>query len=124
MNDEQKSKCSYIIHSCAAGAGVGNVVPVPGLGIAADMTAMTTMAVSLCSVFGGNIPQEAAKSLAIAAMKRTLLKQPIRVIAKELGKLVPFAGSVFAASISAGMVEAAGWTLAHELDKKSSEGSL
>jgi len=121
MTPEQESKCHAIIHSCAAGAGAGNLVPIPGTGIAADMLAMTTMAVSLCSVFGGNITNETAKSLAIAALKNTALKMPIRVITKELAKFIPFAGSVFACAVSAGMVEAAGWTLAKELEAKASK---
>ena len=118
MTPEQKSKCHTIIHSCAAGAGLGNVVPVPGLGIAADMAAMAAMATALCAVFGGSITKEAAKTLAIAAMKRTMLQMPIRTITKEAGKIIPYFGSMFAASVSVGMVEAAGWVLAKELDDK------
>lgn len=45
------------------------------------------------------------QDLAIAAFKKQLLKQPIQSIAKESGKLIPFAGSAVAASVSAGMLE-------------------
>ena len=54
----------------------------------------------------------AAWAMAIDALKKTLLKQPVKVIAKELSKIIPFFGSVFAATVSVGLVEAAGWTLA------------
>jgi uncharacterized protein (DUF697 family) len=79
---------------------------------------MTTMAMSLCAVLGGNISQEAAKTLAIATLKNTMLKQPIRTLAKELSKLVPGLGQVVAPSIAVVMIEAAGWVLASELESK------
>lgn len=119
MTENQETKCHAIIHSHAVAAGAGNAVPVPGLGIAADMVTMTSMCMSLCAVFGGNITEEAAKTLAIAAMKNTMLKQPIKTATKELAKFIPFLGSVVAPSISIVMIEAAGWTLAKELEQKS-----
>lgn len=119
MTENQETKCHAIIHSHAVAAGAGNAVPVPGLGIAADMVTMTSMCMSLCAVFGGNITEEAAKTLAIAAMKNTMLKQPIKTATKELAKFIPFLGSVVAPSISIVIIEAAGWTLAKELEQKS-----
>lgn len=118
MTNEQETKCHAIIHSHAAAAAAGNALPVPGLGIAADMVAMTSMAMSLCAVFGGSLTEEAAKALAIAAVKNTMLKQPIKTLTKELSKLIPLLGQVVAPSISAVMLEAAGWTLAKELEAK------
>jgi uncharacterized protein (DUF697 family) len=118
MNKNQKKKCHAIIHSHAVAAAAGNAVPIPGLGLAADMVAMSTMTMSLCAVFGGNISQEAAKTLAIAAMKNTMLKQPIRTLAKELSKIVPGLGQVVAPSIALVMIEAAGWVLANDLEIK------
>ena len=53
------------------------------------------MAMSLAAVFGGSVTEEAAKGLAVAALKRTALKQPIKNISKELAKLIPFAGLGF-----------------------------
>lgn len=118
MTDDQKTKCHAIIHSHAVAAAAGNAVPVPGLGLAADLVTMTTMTMSLCAVFGGNISQEAAKTLAIAALKNTMLKQPIKTLTKELSKLVPGLGQVVAPSIAVVMIEAAGWVLATDLEKK------
>ena len=37
---------------------------------------------------------------------------------KELSKFIPFLGSIVAPSISVVMIEAAGWTLAKELEHK------
>lgn len=121
MTGAQKNKCHAIIHSHAVAAAAGNTVPVPGLGIAADMITMATMAMSLCAVFGGNISQEAAKTLAIATLKNTMLKQPIKTLTKELSKLVPFLGQIVAPSIAVVMIEAAGWVLAKELETKFSK---
>lgn len=121
MTEDQEKKCHAIIHSHAVAAAAGNAVPVPGLGIAVDMITMTTMCMSLCSVFGGNISEEAAKGLAIAAMKNTMLKQPIKTATKELSKIIPFLGPTLAAGISVAMLESAGWVLAKELDAKFSK---
>ena len=118
MTPDQESKCHKIIHSHAIVAAAGNAIPVPGLGIATDMVTMTTMCTSLCAVFGGNMTEAAAKAMAIAAIKNTMLKQPIKTIAKELSKLIPGLGSVVAPTISVALLEAAGWTLAKELEQK------
>lgn len=118
MTEDQKKKCHVIIHSHAAAAAAGNAFPVPGLGVAVDLITMATMTTVLCAVFGGNISTEAAKTMAIAALKNTALKQPIRTLTKELSKLVPGLGQVVAPSIAVVMLEAAGWILAGELEKK------
>lgn len=118
MTEDQKTKCRTIIHSHAVVAAAGNAVPVPVLGIAVDVVTMTTMTMSLCAVFGGNMTEEAAKALALATMKNTMLKQPIRTMAKELSKLVPGLGSLVAPSIAVVMLEAVGWALASDLERK------
>lgn len=118
MTAEQEKKCHVIIHSAAAGAGAGNLIPVPGTGIAADVVAMTMMAMSLASVFNGNITQEVAKAMGIAAIKNTMLKQPIRVLTKEISKLIPFVGQAVGPALSIAMMEAAGWALAKDMALK------
>ncbi len=123
MTEDQEKKCHAIIHSHAVAAAAGNAVPVPGLGVAVDLVTMTTMTMSLCAVFGGNISESAAKTLAIAALKNTMLKQPIRTLTKELSKLIPGLGQLVAPSISVVMIEAAGWVLAKELETKFAEAT-
>lgn len=121
MTEDQKTKCHAIIHGHAIAAAASNAVPVPGLGVAADLITMTTMTMGLCSVFGGNVTESAAKTMAIAALKSTMLRQPIRVATKELSKLIPGLGQIVAPSISVAMIEAAGWTLAEELAAKAGQ---
>lgn len=118
MTEDQEKKCRKIIHSYAAVAAAGNAAPVPGLGIAVDMVAMTSMCVSLCAVFGGSLTEEAVKGLAVTTIKNKMLKQPITTMAKELSKFIPFLGQAVAPSISVVMLEAAGWTLAKKLESK------
>ena len=118
MTSDHEKKCHAIIHSHAVAAAAGNAVPVPGVGIAADLVTMTSMTMSLCAVFGGNISEQAAKTLAIAALKNTMLKQPIKTLTKELSKLVPGLGQIVSPSIAIVMIEAAGWVLAKELEAK------
>jgi len=50
-----------------------------------------------------------------------MLKQPIRVIAKELSKLIPGLGQIVAPTISVIMVEAAGWAIAKDLERQFSK---
>lgn len=119
MTPEQQNKCHVIIHAAAVAAGGGNAVPVPGLGIAVDVATMAAMATSLATVFGGSITEEVAKGLAVTALKDTVLKQPMKVIAKELSKLVPGLGQVVAPLVSVVIIEAAGWALANDMDKRS-----
>lgn len=125
MTDEEKSKCRKIIHGHAAAAAAGNLVPVPGVGIAVDTVTMTTMAMALASVFGGSITESVAKNMATAAIIATIKKQPLRVITKEISKVLPFIGQLVAPSISVAMLESAGWLLADDLsaerDKKNNE---
>lgn len=116
MTNEEKSKCHMIIHAAAAAAGAGNIVPIPGLGAAADMVTMTTMAISLAAVFGKELTNAAARGAAYAALKKVILTQPVRYATKELVKFIPWIGSMVAASISVALTEAAGWQLAQEFD--------
>lgn len=118
MDEVTKKTCHKIIHTHAAAAAAGNALPAPGLGVAVDIVTMTTMTMSLCAALGGSITEEAAKAMAIAAIKNTMLKQPIKTITKELSKLIPFLGQVVEPSISVVMLEAAGWSLATDLYNK------
>jgi uncharacterized protein (DUF697 family) len=118
MTPQQTKQCRAIIHTHAAAAAAGNAVPVPGLGVATDMVSMVSMTMSLCGVFGGSITKEAARALSIATVKNTMLRQPIKVITKEVSKFVPLVGMLVAPTISVVMLEAAGWSIARELEQR------
>ena len=74
MTEEQKTRCHAIIHSAAVAAGGGNVVPIPGVGLAADTAALVGMAIGLAGVFGQSLPESVAKAMAVDTLKKTLLK--------------------------------------------------
>jgi len=116
MTNEQRVQCHAIIHAAAVAAGGSNAVPVPVLGVAADMAALVGMAVGLASVFGECLTEDAAKKMSIEALKRALLDHPVKVLSKELVKIIPFFGSVYAATVSVGLVETAGWNMVSELE--------
>ena len=116
MTNEDKAKCHMIIHAASATAGAGNLVPMPGLGVAADMVSMTTMAISLAAVFGKELTQAAARGMGYASLKKVILAQPVRYATKELAKFIPWIGSAIAAGLSVTLTEAAGWQLAQEFD--------
>lgn len=121
MTDEEKRKCSKIIHFHAATAAAGNLVPIPGVGLAADTVTMTTMAMALAAVFGGSITESVAKNMAINSIVSAIKKQPVKVIAKEISKVVPLVGQLVAPSISVAMLESAGWLLANDLAEERSK---
>lgn len=121
MTKEETTKCHAIIHTHAAACGGANLAPIPGLGVAADLITMTTMTMALSAVFGCSITEQVAKGMAIAAIKNTMLKQPIKTATRELSKLIPFVGQLVAPSIGVAMIEAAGWQIANELDNNRSK---
>jgi len=82
------------------------------------MVVMTAMSAGLASVIGGNINEQVARGMAVAALKNTMLKQPVKTLTKELSKLVPYLGLVVAPTLSAALVEAAGWTIAQDLAQR------
>jgi len=118
MKKIEQKKCHHIIHTSAIAAAGGNLIPVPGLGIATDVLAMTAMTMSLAAVFGANLSQEAAKGLTVLTLKKTILKQPMKVVAKELSKLIPGAGQLVAPAMTVALIEATGWAIAKDLEKK------
>ena len=79
---------------------------------------MGSMCMCLAAVFGGSITEEVAKGLAIAALKRTLLKHPVKVATKEFVKLIPGLGQLVAPALSVVMIEAAGWSMAKDLEQR------
>ena len=60
MTEAQRQRCKRIIHSWSAAAGAGNLSPIPGTGLAADVTALAMMARELAGVFGEDKPAAAA----------------------------------------------------------------
>lgn len=118
MTDSEKRKCRAIIHSHAVMAGAGNLLPIPGTGLAADTITMTTMAMALASVFGGSITESVAKTMAINAIISTLKKNTVKTFVKEITKVVPLLGQMVSPAISVAMLESAGWSLANQLDEE------
>lgn len=116
MTEEQRKKCHAIIHSCAVADGAGNLIPVPGTGFAADIVALTTMAMSLSAVFGKDLAKSVAKATAIAALKKTILRSPMKTLTKEAAKIIPYGGQAVSSTISVAMAEAAGWSIAYDLE--------
>lgn len=119
MTSEQERKCHAIIHTAAVAAGGGNLVPIPGAGVAVDTVALAGMVMSLAVVFGGRMEYAAAEAMAVQAFKQTILKAPLRYIAKELSKLIPGLGQIVAPAASIAIIEATGWAIAGQLDRES-----
>lgn len=111
MTTEQHGKCHAIIHTAAAAAGTANLSVIPGVGIAGDMVAMTTMTMGLAAVFGGSIKYDKAKDIVIGELKKVT---PQKSSIKLLSKFVPGVK----AAVSVGTVETTGWELAKRFEKE------
>ena len=124
MTDSEKKKCHAIIHSHAVMAGAGNLLPIPGTGLAADTVTMTTMAMALASVFGGSITESVARNMAVNAIIAAVKKNAVKTLVKEVSKVVPILGQIISPSISVAMLESAGWSLANQLDEERTQKLL
>lgn len=116
MTDAEKNKCHAIIHSHAVLAAAGNVIPLPGTGLAADTITMTTMAMALASALGGSITESVARNMAINAIVAAVKKNAVKTFVKEAAKIIPGIGQIVSPAISVAMLESAGWSLANQLD--------
>ncbi|MBP5464469.1 MAG: hypothetical protein J6Y13_04770, partial [Treponema sp.] len=76
------------------------------------------MAMALSAVLGGQIEENVAKNIAIAALKRTVFKQPLKTLTKEASKIIPLLGQIIAPAVSVTMLESAGWSMAKELERR------
>ena len=64
------------------------------------------------------IISEVAREIAITALKKQIAAQPVRYVSKELLKFVPGLGNALSSVISAGLMEAAGWRIAADFDRR------
>lgn len=117
MTTEQREKCKVTIHSHATIMSAANLVPIPAVGIAADMTGMVTMTMALGAIFGISVTAESAKNAALAAFKRQLAKQA----GKQIIKIIPVAGWLISAGMTFALVESVGWEMAARFYRESRE---
>lgn len=84
MTEEQRKKCHIIIHSHAAAAAAGNAIPIPGVGIAADLVTMTTMTLALSKIFEADTATTA--KITIQKVGPKVIGQATHEIAKKFVK--------------------------------------
>jgi uncharacterized protein (DUF697 family) len=113
MTPEQENQCKTIIKAHVIAAKASNAAPVPGLSIAADLVALTTMTLALSKIFGAELTLDSAKDLVIATLKESALKQ-IKQPGKLFGKLVPGFGK----APDENEIETTAWALAKEIEQK------
>ena len=114
MTAGEKEKCQYIIHTAAvAAAGVG-LAPIPGADTMPLMGIQGAMIVGLATVFKIPITQAVAKDMAKAAV----VGQAGKLLAGQLAKLIPVAGSAVNATVAAGLTEKLGWDIAEEFSNR------
>jgi uncharacterized protein (DUF697 family) len=111
MTDNQLSQCHQIIHSHAAIAASGNLIPVPGSDFAVDTAAMTSMTMLLAGALGRDITEDMARNMVIVYLKRQIAKR----VTKGIIKFIPVLGTGTAIAMSVAMIEGAGWAMVNEL---------
>ena len=123
MNSQQKSACRVIIHTAAASAS-STLIPVPFTGFAVDAAVMVAMVMNLARVFhlDTTMDEDLAKGLAIAALKKQLLKHPVKYLTREFSKTLPMAGTAISGGLSLALTEAAGWKIAEQFSREIAYG--
>ena len=119
MNSQQKSECHVIIHTAAAASASSALIPVPFTGFAVDAAVMVAMVMNLARVFhlDSTVNEDLAKGLAIAALKKQLLKHPVKYLTREFSKTLPMAGTAISGGLSLMLTEAAGWKIAEQFSR-------
>ncbi|WP_406040213.1 hypothetical protein [Succinimonas sp.] len=123
MNSQQKSACHVIIHTAAAASASSTLIPVPFTGFAVDAAVMVAMVMNLARVFhlDTTMDEDLAKGLAIAALKKQLLKHPVKYLTREFSKTLPMAGTAISGGLSLALTEAAGWKIAEQFSRNAGE---
>ena len=123
MNSQQKSECHVIIHTAAAASASSTLIPVPLTGFAVDAVVMVAMVMNLARVFhlDSTVDEDLAKGLAIAALKKQLLKHPVKYLTREFSKTLPMAGTAISGGLSLALTEAAGWKIAEQFSRNAGE---
>ncbi len=123
MNSQQKSECHVIIHTAAAASASSTLIPVPLTGFAVDAVVMVAMVMNLARVFhlDSTVDEDLAKGLAIAALKKQLLKHPVKYLTREFSKTLPMAGTAISGGLSLALTEAAGWKIAEQFARNAGE---
>jgi uncharacterized protein (DUF697 family) len=124
MNSQQKSECHVIIHTAAAASASSTLIPVPLTGFAVDAVVMVAMVMNLARVFhlDSTVDEDLAKGLAIAALKKQLLKHPVKYLTREFSKTLPMAGTAISGGLSLMLTEAAGWKIAEQFSREIAYG--
>ncbi|WP_406040225.1 hypothetical protein [Succinimonas sp.] len=119
MNSQQKSECRVIIHTAAAASASSTLIPVPLTGFAVDAAVMVAMVMNLSRVFhlDTTVNEDLARGMAIAAVKKQLLKHPIKYLTREFSKTLPMAGTAISGGLSLALTEAAGWKIAEQFSR-------
>ena len=119
MNSQHKSECHVIIHTAAAASASSTLIPVPFTGFAVDAAVMVAMVMNLARVFhlDSTVNEDLAKGLAIAALKKQLLKHPVKYLTREFSKTLPMAGTAISGGLSLMLTEAAGWKIAEQFSR-------
>lgn len=114
MTEEQKIKCSTIIHAAsisAGGVGAG-LAQIPGSDNAVITPIQLTMTIALGKVFGVKLTESAA----MAALGSGATSTVGRTVSQVLVGWVPGIGNAINAATAAGLTETLGWILAKGFD--------
>lgn len=121
MPKELEKKCQVAIHSAATASAAAGAIPIPMSDAVPITAAQIAMIVALGKVFGVEISQSVAKSIAGVG----ITQQAGRAVASNLLKMIPGAGTVIGgvigASTAAALTEALGWIIADDFFRMSKE---
>ena len=110
LNNELKTKCSYIIHTAAASAGAVGLSPIPG----SDAPVILTIQVSMLIALGNTLQVPLTKHFATSLAKQ----QTGKLLAGKIDKTIPLFGSVVNGAVAAGITETLGWDFVNKYIKQ------
>lgn len=134
MLDHKTAVAKKIVHLYAATAAAASAVPIPGVGIAADISTVIAMNLQVANCFNIDVESDDPRVMTTVGpllsglqsyMSREgviLLLKPMagRSFLKESSKFIPIFGSAVAAATSAGMVEFLGRQAIRDFHKAAS----
>ena len=126
--EDIKEEASKYINKVAAGSGIANAIPLPGIGEGYDITMMIKAMKTIAGKYGldddqvDSYPEEIrvaiyevaketatkliGKKLTEAAVKAVLKKMGTRFATKSVLRFVPIVGQIASGAISAGLMKA------------------
>lgn len=125
--EEKRQNAKTIIHKSALAAASGNIIPIPGVGFAADIGAIISMNQRVKGLYAlGDVSKRGLGATTLhnvlrygseGFVKQQLAKFAVRMGVGEVAKFIPLLGQFVAATISVTIIEYVGEQMIEDFEK-------